>query len=94
MRDVYRRYPGDPDVAVLCAEALMDLHPWDYWTPEIESILTRAMAEQPRHPDVHHLYIHLLENSPFPERTVRSADVIREMLPLSGHLVHMAGHAY
>ncbi len=103
MRDVYRRYPGDPEIAVLCAEALMDLHPWDYWTadgrprpwtPEIESILARAMADHPRHPHVHHLYIHLLENSPFPEMTVRSADVIKDLVPLSGHLVHMAGHAY
>ena len=30
MRDVHRRFSGDADVAALTAEALMDVHPWDY----------------------------------------------------------------
>ncbi|MGA7106019.1 MAG: hypothetical protein WBX49_11820 [Candidatus Deferrimicrobiaceae bacterium] len=103
MREVCSRYPEDPTIAVLYAEALMDLHPWDYWTvdgkpqawtPAIESILVKVMADHPRHPHAHHLYIHLLENSPFPEKTVRSADRIKDLVPASGHLVHMAGHAY
>ena len=103
MRDVYRRYPKDPDIDVLYAEALMDLHPWNYWTvdgkpqawtPEIEAILVKVIADHPRHPHAHHLYIHLLENSPFPEKTIRSADMIKDLVPASGHLVHMAGHAY
>ncbi len=103
MMEVYRRWPDDPNVAVLYAESLMDLHPWNYWTedaqpqpwePEIEAILTRVVTEHPRHPHGHHLYIHLLENSPRPEATVKSADIIRSLAPASGHLVHMAGHAY
>lgn len=103
MRRVYQRYPDDPDVAVLFAESLMDLHPWNYWTeddqaqpwtPEIETVLEKVIAEQPRHPHGHHLYIHLLENSPKPEATVKSADIIRHLVPGAGHLVHMAGHAY
>jgi hypothetical protein len=103
MRQVYRRYPDDPNVAVLFAEALMDLHPWNYWTeddqaqpwtPEIQTVLEKVMAAYPGHPHGHHLYIHLLENSPTPEATVRSADVIRNLVPQAGHLVHMAGHAY
>ena len=32
MRQVYRRFPDDPNVAALFAESLMDLHPWNYWT--------------------------------------------------------------
>ena len=103
MRGVYARYPDDPDIAVLTAEALMDLHPWDYWTPqglprpwtpEIRIILERVIAGAPNHPHGHHLYIHLMENSPTPEVTVRSADVIGRLAPASGHLVHMAAHAY
>lgn len=98
-----KEYPDDPDVGALYAEALMDLHPWDYWTidgdpkpwtPEIQSILEAIIEAYPRHPLALHLYIHLLENSPFPEKTVRSADVIVDLVPASGHLVHMAGHAY
>jgi len=32
MRGVLRAYPADADVGALTAEALMDLHPWDFWT--------------------------------------------------------------
>jgi tetratricopeptide (TPR) repeat protein len=103
MEQVYQRYPDDADVAVLYAEALMDLHPWNYWTeedqaqpwtPRIEAILEKVIATYPGHPHGHHLYIHLLENSPRPEATVKSADIIRNLVPAAGHLVHMAGHAY
>jgi tetratricopeptide (TPR) repeat protein len=103
MRQVYRRFPDDPNVAALFAESLMDLHPWNYWTeddqaqpwtPEIRAVLEKLIAENPRHPHGHHLYIHLLENSPTPEATIKSADVIRNLVPAAGHLVHMAGHAY
>lgn len=103
LEKVAKEYPDDPDVGVLYAEAMMDLHPWDYWTidgrakpwtPEIQSRLESIIEANPRHPLALHLYIHLLENSPFPERTVKSADKIIDLVPLSGHLVHMAGHAY
>jgi len=103
MGEVYQSYADDPNVAVLYAESLMDLHPWDYWNadgspqpwePQIEQILTRVIQEHPRHPHGRHLYIHLLENSPHPEVLVKSADIIRTLAPASGHLVHMAGHAY
>lgn len=103
MRQVYRRYPEDPNIAALFAESLMDLHPWNYWTeddqaqpwtPEIRGVLEKLIAENPRHPHGHHLYIHLLENSPTPEATIKSADIIRNLVPAAGHLVHMAGHAY
>jgi len=103
MRGVYTNFPDDPDIAVLYAEALMDLHPWDYWTadglpqpwtPEIREVLEKTIAQFPAHPHGHHLYIHLMENSPTPEVTVKSADVIGTLAPASGHLVHMAGHAY
>ncbi len=103
MEGVYQRYPDDPDVAVLYAESLMNLHPWDYWTdegraqawtPQIEAILRKVVTTHPRHPHGHHLYIHLMENSSTPEAAVKSADLIRTLAPASGHLVHMAGHAY
>src|SRR5690349_1983594 len=34
MRRVWKAHPEDVDVGVWCAEALMDLHPWDLWTQE------------------------------------------------------------
>jgi tetratricopeptide (TPR) repeat protein len=103
MAQVYDRFPDDPDVAVLYAESLMDLHPWNYWTdddrpqpwtPAIEAVLEEVVRKHPSHPHGHHLYIHLMENSPMPEAAIKSADLIRNLAPASGHLVHMAGHAY
>lgn len=103
MAGVYERFPDDPDIAVLYAESLMDLHPWNYWTdddkpqpwtPAIKAVLEKVVKHNPFHPHGHHLYIHLMENSPTPESAIRSADLIRDLAPASGHLVHMAGHAY
>ncbi|MCS6897615.1 MAG: hypothetical protein NZM29_06530, partial [Nitrospira sp.] len=34
MRALWRDFPDDADAGVLFAEALMDLRPWDLWTPE------------------------------------------------------------
>jgi tetratricopeptide (TPR) repeat protein len=34
MRKVYRQRPNDADVGALFAESMMDLRPWDLWTPE------------------------------------------------------------
>jgi len=48
MRAVVRRHPRNADVAMLAAEALLNLHPYDWWepdgaarpwTPEIENLL-------------------------------------------------------
>jgi hypothetical protein len=34
MRSVWRKYPNDLDVGAFFAEAMMDLRPWNQWTPE------------------------------------------------------------
>ena len=34
MKDLFMRYPDDNDAAVLYAESLMDLKPWQLWTAE------------------------------------------------------------
>ena len=39
-----------------------------------------------------HLYCHALELSPFPERALPAADVLRTAMPGMGHLVHMPSH--
>lgn len=101
MRVLARRYPDDAQVALLAAEALLNLQPYDWWAPggaaqpwtrEIESLLQRAMALEPRHPGAHHYWIHLQESSPQPQRAAASADVLRTAVPGSGHLLHMPAH--
>ena len=44
------------------------------------------------HPGLLHLYIHLLEMSPQPERAMGAADQLRDLTPEAGHLLHMPSH--
>ncbi|MGH7130561.1 MAG: hypothetical protein ACREJO_01255 [Phycisphaerales bacterium] len=101
MARVANAYPADQDVAVLYAESLMDLRPWDLWahdgtprpeTPQILEAIERVLAANPNHPGACHLYIHAVEASPHPERADRAAAKLRTLVPASGHLVHMPSH--
>lgn len=103
MREVHQQYPEDPDVAALCAEAIMDLHPWDYWlkdgtpqswTPEILQLLEGVLASTVNHPGANHFYIHAVEASSDPAKGLASADRLRTLMPNAGHLVHMPAHIY
>ncbi|WP_223538717.1 tetratricopeptide repeat protein, partial [Pseudomonas sp. BF-R-12] len=103
MRDVYKAFPDDPDVAALFAEALIDRTPWLLWdlktgepapgadTLEALAVLEQALGGAP-HPGVLHMYVHTLEMSPHPERALRAADVLRDLVPDAGHLRHMPSH--
>lgn len=103
MEQVAKKHPTDVDAQVLYAEALMDTSPWNYWdenmTPKpearkaldvIEAVLKRVKA----HSGADHLYIHLVEAGPNPEKGIPSADRIGKLTPGAGHLVHMASHIY
>lgn len=101
MQRVHEQYPEDVDVAVLYAESLMDLRPWDLWshdgeprpeTPTVLAVLEGVMARQPDHPGASHLYIHAVEASTTPERAVAAAERLRTLMPGSGHMVHMPAH--
>ena len=103
MRQVAQQFPDDPVIGSLFAEALMDIHPWDFWTregtpqpwtPEILSTLEHVLALNPNFPLGHHLYIHMLEASPYPEKALSSASRLPALVPGSGHLVHMPAHIY
>ena len=93
----------DLDAATLHAEALMDLQPWAYYdaelnpvghTAEIVSTLESVIARNPDHAGALHLYVHAVEASADPQRGVAAADRLRELIPGSGHLVHMPAHIY
>jgi len=101
MQSLARRHPHDADVALLAAEALLNLHPYDWWlpggaaqpwTPGIEALLQHALRLQPGHPGAHHYWIHLQESSIHPQRGLPSADALRQAFPGSGHLLHMPSH--
>lgn len=103
MGELARKYPGDMNIQTLHGEALMDLHPWDYWqkngephpwTPPILDIFEEVMENEPNHPGANHLYIHAVEASKTPERALAAARRLENLVPDAGHLVHMPSHVY
>ena len=101
MREVWKKYPNDPDVGALFGEAMMDLRPWDQWTTdgkpqpgtdEIIATLDAVLKLNPNHPLANHLYIHAVEASPNPERAMVAADRLRNLQPGLAHNVHMPSH--
>lgn len=44
------------------------------------------------HPGLLHLYVHLMEMSPTPEKALKAGDALRELVPDAGHLIHMPTH--
>ena len=101
MRKVWERYPKDPDVGVLFAEAMMDLRPWNQWTAEgqpnpgteeVLATLEAVLKLNPKHPFANHLYIHATEASLHPERATAAADRLRSLQPGLAHNVHMPSH--
>src|SRR6266511_1165224 len=102
MADVARSYPNDLDAAALYAESLMDLRPWNYWTPqgkpypgteEIVRQLSRVIARNPEHPGACHYYIHAVETVN-PQLAVPCAERLARLMPGVGHIVHMPAHIY
>ena len=103
MEKVVATYPEDDDAAAIYSEALMNTMPWDYWSadgtpkPETEKViaaLERIIARSPQHPLALHLYIHAVEASTNPGRAEDEADRLANLVPGSGHLVHMPAHIY
>ena len=106
MREVYQQYSDDLDVAALFAESLMNRTPWKMWnlqtgepaddadTVEAAEVLEKALGNPDgwTHPGVLHLYVHLMEMSPHPEKALRAGDALRDLVPDGGHLKHMPTH--
>lgn len=104
MRELYKTYNNDPEIAALYAESVMDLYPWNLydqngepkeWTPNVLALLEKLMQEYPDHPGAHHFYIHATEASNEPEKALVSAKKFDDgLVPGAGHLVHMPSHTY
>lgn len=103
MRKVYVKYPNDATIGSLFAESIMDIHPWNLykkdgtiqpWTPEILAVLEKCIKIEPRHAGANHFYIHATEMSQNAGKAMASADLLRDLVPGAGHLVHMPSHTY
>lgn len=107
MRRIFEAYPDDLEVRAVFAEAIMNETPWKMWdlhsgkpaeesgTEECRAVLETAFDKIPAawsHPGLLHLYVHLMEMSPFPQQALRAGDRLRTIMPDSGHLIHMPTH--
>ncbi len=103
MIQLARKYPADAEVQTLCADAIMNTMPWDYWekdgapkaaTAEAKLVLESTIKMFPNHPGAHHLYIHLVEASSQPDLALASAKILETAMPSAGHIIHMPAHIY
>ena len=101
MEGVYARFPDDPQVAALYADALMLLEPrrgtWSVEKPSvarIHQVLSTALAAHIGHPGVCHLYIHATETTPRAGDAQACADLLVNAMPGASHLNHMPSHTY
>ncbi len=107
MRTVYEAHPDDLEVRTVFVEAIMNETPWRMWdlqtgdvaegagTAEAREVLESALNDLPAtwdHPGMLHLYVHLMEMSPFPHLALRAGDRLRDLSPDAGHLIHMPTH--
>ena len=103
MRKVAEQFPKDSDVLTLTAEALMDVHKWNYWnkdgspkewTKEITDMLFKVAEIDPYNPGMNHFTLHAWEGSKTPEKAVPAADRLSGLVPGVSHLQHMPSHIY
>lgn len=107
MRKLFEAHRDDLEVRTVFAEAIMNETPWKMWdlktgrpgkdarTEEAIAVLDEAFETMPAswdHPGLLHLYCHLMEMSPYPERALRQGDRLRDLVPDAGHLIHMPTH--
>ena len=107
MRAAFAACPDHLDLRTVYVESLLNLTPWKMWdlatgapapgaaTIEAQTALETAMEQVPQamcHPGLLHLYVHLMEMSPIPEKALKAGDVLRTLVPDAGHLVHMPTH--
>jgi tetratricopeptide (TPR) repeat protein len=106
MKKAYEDHPDDIEVATVYAEAILNQTPWKMWdiwnnsvakgagTIEAQKVLERFIdsPEGRVHPGILHLYVHLMEMSPTPEKALTVGDRLRELVPDAGHLIHMPTH--
>lgn len=103
MQKLSYKYQDDPDAAVLYAESLLDVSPWDQWdrkgnplpgTEEAIKTLQSVLKRIPNHLGANHYFIHVIEASLNPEIGLMSAERLKTLLPSSGHILHMPSHIY
>ena len=106
MKTAYEAHSDDIEVATVYVEAILNQTPWKMWdirknivadgagTVAAQEVLEK-FVDTPAgrvHPGILHLYVHLMEMSPTPEKALVAGDHLRDLVPDAGHLIHMPTH--
>ena len=95
MQLLSKKYPDDLDAAVLFAESILNLNPWNQWGIEgkphertIDAVkkLESVLSKDPEHLGANHYYIHAIEASPHPERALYPPSVSQNYCLVQGTL--------
>ncbi len=103
MKKLADKNPDDYDAKALYAYALFNRISWNFWdahgkmnplTPVIIKTLQSIIDRDPTNIGGNHYFVHVIEQSPTPEKALTSANPLRTLVPGSEHLVHMPTHIY
>lgn len=103
LKELVKKYPDDLEIRALYTDAMMLVHPWDFWynngspkawTPELVKHCKYILQKNPQHPAGLHYYIHVTEASRKPEVALPAADSLLKLFPGVAHMVHMSSHEY
>lgn len=104
MRGLQQRFPNDPDVLAMYAEAEMVATKGDWWHPvtgkpagrigELATMMEAGLARTPDHVGLNHYMIHGVDAVPVASRAEAAADRLGKLAPKSPHLLHMPSHTY
>lgn len=103
LRHAWETANDDANVAALYAESLFDLRPWGLFDnaqrPALDTHTIFEVLAAGIHADKHavganHLLIHAAEAGPYPGEAMHAATILDQLVPESGHLVHMPSHIY
>ncbi|MES2152372.1 MAG: hypothetical protein V4508_21545 [Pseudomonadota bacterium] len=104
MRELADRFPDDPDVLSMYAEAEMVATRVDWWDREsgkpagrigeLAARIETGLASHPEHVGLNHYMIHSVDAVQVAGRAVAAADRLGKLAPKSPHLLHMPAHTY
>jgi tetratricopeptide (TPR) repeat protein len=101
MHTAWQRFPDDPDLGSLAAEAAARVYQGTIWGPDgkllpggeaVMAPLEAALAKSPNHLFALHQYLHMTERL-VPQKAQFAAERLRKVSPPGlGHLLHMPSH--
>lgn len=97
METLYKKYPGDNEVASFYSLALNGWGTTEQQTSILEAaakIGYEVLQRNPKHPGALHYIIHAYDNPDFAALALATADKYAAVAPDAGHALHMPTHTY